>query len=157
MRSLALRNILFTILQPGIVAGVIPYYIAREDFQDAFAATFGIGQWMGIVLSTIGAAITGYCIIEFATRGQGTLSPADPTQKLVTTGLYRYSRNPMYIGVTALLVGEAMFTQSLYLFVYSALVFAAFCTFVVVREEPRLHKSFGREYEMYRARVRRWF
>ena len=96
------------------------------------------------------------CIISFAVKGRGTLSPADPTKKLVVTGLYRYSRNPMYIGVVMILTGEAIFFQSVSLWIYLLVVIIAFNIFILLHEEPRLQKDFGEEYKKYCQKVRRW-
>lgn len=97
-----------------------------------------------------------HCIVRFAIDGLGTLSPADPTKRLVTFGLYRFSRNPMYVGVMMILLGEVVFTQSAYLLFYSIGIFVLFNLFIVYREEPRLKKDFGQDYETYRKTVRRW-
>jgi protein-S-isoprenylcysteine O-methyltransferase Ste14 len=75
--------------------------------------------------------------------GKGTLSPADPTKKLVVKGLYRFSRNPMYVGVTMMLVGESIFFQSTALWTYSLIIFIAFNIFILFFEEPRLLDDFG--------------
>lgn len=96
------------------------------------------------------------CIVRFATEGKGTLSPIDPTKKLVVKGLYNYSRNPMYVGVILLLVGEAFFWQSLMLAGYSTLVFIGFNLFIIFHEEPRLKRDFKDEYKAYCEKVRRW-
>lgn len=154
--SLFWRNLLFTILQPGMVAGLIPWFIARRAFADTFAIPFGIGQYLGITITAIGAGITLHCIARFAIEGRGTLSPADPTRQLVLHGLYRFTRNPMYIGVTLTLVGEAVFTGSASLWIYSGSIFAVFNIYIIYWEEPRLRKDFGSSYEAYCRRVRRW-
>lgn len=156
MLSLLLRNLIFTILQPGIVVGLIPYLIAKDIFHYFLHSRFGLLQYMGIAFFSFGIIITLYCILEFASKGFGTLSPADPTRKLVMTGLYKYSRNPMYIGVLLCLIGEVLFAESLYLLIYSAAVFIVFYLFVVTREEPRLLKDFGSAYQEYKRKVRRW-
>jgi protein-S-isoprenylcysteine O-methyltransferase Ste14 len=96
------------------------------------------------------------CIVNFAIKGKGTLSPADPTKELVTGGLYRFSRNPMYIGVMMILIGEAIFFQSFSLWIYSLVVFIGFNIFILVHEEPRLRKAFGDDYNNYCRKVRRW-
>jgi protein-S-isoprenylcysteine O-methyltransferase Ste14 len=84
------------------------------------------------------------------------LSPADPTKKLVISGLYKFSRNPMYIGVMLILVGECAFFSSISLLIYSTFVFIAFNLFILFHEEPRLENDFGAEYQQYRKTVRRW-
>ena len=97
------------------------------------------------------------CIFRFAVEGRGTLSPADPTKKLVIRGLYRFSRNPMYIGVMMILIGEAIFFQSKNLWIYLLFIFLAFNLFVLLVEEPRFRKDFGKDYYKYCKEVRRWF
>jgi protein-S-isoprenylcysteine O-methyltransferase Ste14 len=154
--SLALSTIFFTALQPGLVAGYFPWLIARDDFQGRLAQPFGLQQYLGIVIGMLGFVIMMICIARFAMEGMGTLSPADPTKRLVIRGLYKYSRNPMYIGVTGLLVGESVFTQSSALWMYSIIVFAMFNLYIVFFEEPRLKRDFGKEYGDYCAAVRRW-
>lgn len=104
----------------------------------------------------VGFLILLWCILRFATEGKGTISPLDPTKKLVARGLYRYSRNPMYIGVMLLLLGEVVFWQSPVLAAYAVVVFVGFNLFILLHEEPRLKRDFGTEYEMYLQTVRRW-
>jgi protein-S-isoprenylcysteine O-methyltransferase Ste14 len=155
-RSLFLRNLFFTLLQPGVVAGLIPYLIVRNTFRSLFSASFQAQQYSGIVIWMLGILIMTHCIIRFATDGQGTLSPADPTKRLVISGLYNYSRNPMYVGVMLILIGEAVFCQSAHLWIYSGIIFIAFYLFTVFWEEPRLRNDFGEEYVAYCRKVGRW-
>ena len=156
MLSLTLRNIFFTALQPGMVAGVFPYLILLRQSPQLFDGHFGLIQFFGIFFFVIGIAILFDCIVRFATQGRGTLSPADPTKKLVISGLYKYSRNPMYWGVMMILIGEAIFFESGNLWLYAAFIFTAFNLFILFFEEPRLRKEFGEEYDTYRKKVRRW-
>ena len=152
--ALFLKNLVFTILQPGLVAGLIPYLIIKE-YDGVYQDCFPIAFW-GYVLFIIGLAIMIYCIVSFGTRGLGTLSPAFPTQKLVLQGLYKYSRNPMYVGVLMILIGEAIVFKSIHLSVYTLLVFLGFHLFIIYFEEPRLKRDFGEEYKAYMTEVRRW-
>jgi len=154
--SLFLRNLFFTILQPGVVAGLIPFLLARKNFENAFAGAFHVQHGVGMFVFLAGVTITLHCIANFAIHGRGTLSPADPTQRLVISGLYKFSRNPMYVGVMLTLIGEAIFTQSVDLWGYSLTVFTAFNLFIIFREEPRLKKDFGTSYHEYCKTVRRW-
>ncbi len=126
MQSLFLRNLIFTILQPGIVAGLIPFLIAKNDFKFFLTRSSGIFQYLGIVIFLLGISIMIHCIVKFAMSGRGTLSPVDPTKNLVISGLYKYSRNPMYVGVMLILIGETILTQNIYLLIYSCLVFIGF-------------------------------
>jgi protein-S-isoprenylcysteine O-methyltransferase Ste14 len=156
MVSLLLRNLFFTILQPGIVAGLIPFLILKEGASNILAQPLIFHHYLGATVFFIGLVIMITCIISFAVKGRGTLSPADPTKRLVVTGLYKFSRNPMYIGVMLILIGEAAFFSSRSLWVYSAIVFMAFNLFIILHEEPRLKRDFGTEYQQYGRTVRRW-
>lgn len=157
MLSLLLRNLFFTILQPGIVTGLIPFWILGRQVKDNFTLSWDTYQYSGAIVFFIGLIIMLSCIISFAVKGKGTLSPADPTKRLVITGLYKYSRNPMYVGVMMILIGESIFFQSFSLAIYSTVIFIAFSLFIRSKEEPRLKKDFGEEYVRYCQRVRRWF
>ena len=152
--SLLLRNLIFTVLQPGLVAGVIPYYILGGDIR--LETPWSFQTYGGIFLLTAGLIIMLRCILQFVWEGKGTLSPIDPTRRLVVRGLYRYSRNPMYVGVMMILIGEALATQSTSLWIYLAIIFVAFNLFIVIHEEPRLRKDFGQDYLNYCDKVRRW-
>jgi len=156
MLSLLLRNLIFTILQPGLVAGLIPFWLLREKANGIFVQRFQFYHYSGAMVFVVGLIIMLSCIISFAVKGRGTLSPADPTRKLVITGLYRFSRNPMYVGVMLILIGEAIFFQSDSLLIYLLVVFITFNIFILLREEPRLRKDFGEEYSRYCEQVRRW-
>lgn len=153
MASLFFRNLFFTLLQPGLVAAFFPYLIVKG----AVSKTGGAVQIAGIVLGLTGLVVMLACIFRFATEGQGTLSPADPTKNLVAGGFYRYSRNPMYLGVMGILVGESIFFGIVPLWLYSLLVFAVFNLFIVFVEEPRLKRDFGEAWADYCRRVGRWF
>src|SRR5262245_13541917 len=134
MLSLFLRNLLFTALQPGLVAGLFPYLILKGESPELFQGQLGLLQYFGIFLFLIGAVVLVDCIIRFAVQGEGTLSPADPTRKLVISGLYKYSRNPMYWGVMLILVGEALFFESRGLWMYALFIFIAFYIFIILVE-----------------------
>ncbi len=156
MLSLLLRNLFFTILQPGLVAGLIPYWILTAKLNKAFARPLQSYQTFAILLFLIGLVIILDCIIRFAVEGRGTLSPADPAKKLVSTGLYKFSRNPMYVGVMMILIGEALFFRSGSLLIYLLFIFVAFNLFIILVEEPRLARVFVDEYYQYCQKVRRW-
>jgi len=103
-----------------------------------------------------GTAILLRCIRDFAVVGRGTLSPIDAPRKLVVAGLYRYVRNPMYVGVTMVLVGEVLFFKSLALLEYTVVWFGVVNLFVLFYEEPTLKRRFGESYDRYRRSVGRW-
>jgi protein-S-isoprenylcysteine O-methyltransferase Ste14 len=104
-----------------------------------------------------GAAAVLDCFARFALEGRGTPAPVAPTENLVVSGLYRHVRNPMYVGVVAAIVGQALWFGSPVLLEYAVLVWLAFFAFVVLYEEPTLRRRFGPAYDNYRANVRRWW
>lgn len=156
MFSLVIRNMIFAILQPGVIAGVIPYLIIRNKIVEFPPQTFLTQHYTGCIVFILGFFIMTTCIISFAVKGRGTLSPADPTKKLVTSGLYRYSRNPMYVGVMLILIGEAIFFLICGLLIYLMFIFIAFNLFIILVEEKRLKRDFGNQYKAYCDSVRRW-
>lgn len=151
-----LRNTFFTLLQPGVVAGLIPYYLLRGAIDPIIKKPFGLEQLGGAFIFVVGFIIMIDCILRFAYQGKGTLSPADPTRELVVKGLYQYSRNPMYIGVMLILAGEAIFFEQGRFWFYVIGVALLFNLFIIFVEEPRLKRDFGAAYEAYRKKVRRW-
>lgn len=151
---LGARSLLWIVLLPGMIAGYIPWrYFGlggfTPDLRDArqLVALLGIGA---------GAALLLTCVWEFARSGHGTLSPVDPPRELVVRGLYRYVRNPMYVGVTTILLGEALLMGSSALLLYWAGFFTLANLFVLLYEEPALRRRFGPSYDAYVRRVRRW-
>ena len=148
-----LRTILFTFLVPGMEFVVIPYLLLRR-----FGSQFDLGQirLLALVFFVPGVAIITWCFIDFIRRGRGTPAPYDPPRRLVVVGLYRHVRNPQYIGVGLVLLGEALFFGSLVLLGYAALFMVGYHLFVRFYEEPTLTKLFGEDYNRYCATVPRW-
>jgi protein-S-isoprenylcysteine O-methyltransferase Ste14 len=105
---------------------------------------------------SVGAGVLFRCIWDFAVAGRGTLAPVDPPRHLVVRGLYRYVRNPMYVGVVTILLGEALLFRSLALLCYAGIFLFVVHLFIVVYEEPALRRQFGESYENYCRRVHRW-
>lgn len=110
----------------------------------------------GIPLLLVGVILLFWCVRDFYVAGRGTLAPWSPPKHLVTVGLYRVSRNPMYIAVVLILCGWAVIFSSRALWVYTVGVALAFHLRVVFNEEPWLGRTHGGEWLVYRARVRRW-
>lgn len=113
-------------------------------------------QLVGLVAVAVGVVLLIACIWEFAKSGRGTLSPVDPPRELVVRGLYRYVRNPMYLSVTVILLGEVLLAWSRALLLYWAVWFVLVNVFVTWYEEPALRRQFGESYERYARNVRRW-
>ncbi|HET7234316.1 MAG TPA: isoprenylcysteine carboxylmethyltransferase family protein [Longimicrobium sp.] len=148
-----LKTLLFTVLVPGTVAGLIPAWIRGGWALRGPAWAVAAG---GATLAA-GIAIYLWCAWDFATAGRGTPSPTHPPRALVVRGLYRHSRNPMYVGVVLAVLGQAVWARSPGLFGYAAFLAAAFHLRVVVFEEPYLRRTFGAAYGGYVAAVPRWF
>lgn len=147
---LFLRAVFAFLALPGAVAFAVPLWIAR-----ASAGPSGL-QLLGLLPVAGGIALLLWCVREFYVSGRGTLAPWSPPKHLVTSGPYRVCRNPMYVAVTALLLGWALLFWSQALLVYAACVAAAFHLRVVLFEEPWAAERFGDEWQAYRARVPRW-
>jgi protein-S-isoprenylcysteine O-methyltransferase Ste14 len=152
---LVLRSLFFTVVVPGTVTILIPYLILSGR------SSIVIERWdalrcLSLVPILAGAGALLRCIWDFAVAGRGTLAPIDPPTELVVRGLYRYVRNPMYLGVLCLLLGEAALFQSAALLVYTAGWFLVVHLFVVMYEEPTLRTQFGESYAHYCSAVRRW-
>lgn len=110
----------------------------------------------GGVLLGAGAAVLLDCFRRFAIEGLGTPAPVFPTRTLVVSGLYRFVRNPMYCGVLAAIVGQALLLGSTSLLLYAAAVWLGFHLFVLLYEEPALRASYGAAYDLFVAAVPRW-
>lgn len=112
-----------------------------------------VQQVLGMIFAATGAAIALWCIFTFASAGKGTPAPFDPPRRLVVQGLYRFVRNPMYIGAGLALAGASLFYGSVSILGYAGLLFLITHSFVVWYEEPVLGRSFGKKYELYCRRV----
>jgi protein-S-isoprenylcysteine O-methyltransferase Ste14 len=149
--SLFLKNLAFTLAVPGTVAVYVPWLIARGQppAPPGYVAA-------ALALFALGGAVYLRCLWDFAGFGGGTPAPVDAPRRLVVRGLYRHTRNPMYLGVLAVILGWAVLFRALPLLLYAAAVGGIFHLFTVFFEEPHLRKVFGSEYEAYCARVGRW-
>ncbi len=148
MSSLFWKALLAFLALPAIVAFVVPLGLLRPP-----GAPLGLG---GGIVAAAGIAVLLRCVVEFHVAGRGTLAPWSPPTKLVTTGPYRWSRNPMYLGVLLILWGWAAGFQSRALAVYALGATVAFHLRIVFGEEPWLSRTFGEEWTRYKARVPRW-
>ena len=111
---------------------------------------------LGGVLLVLGAALVIETTTRFVLQGRGTPAPWAPPERFVVRGSYRVVRNPMYLGVIALIVGQGLLLGRELLFVWAAAAWLLFHLFVVLEEEPGLRRRFGPEYEGYCAQVARW-
>jgi protein-S-isoprenylcysteine O-methyltransferase Ste14 len=150
-----LGSALFFVAAPATVAGLIPWLIAHWEFQPPFLAAEPM-RWVGIAFIVVGVPGLLDSFARFALQGLGTPAPIAPTRNLVVTGLYRHVRNPMYVSVVAIILGQALLFGDWRLLLYGALIFLAFHIFVLAYEEPTLRQCYEVEYETYRANVPRW-
>ena len=93
---------------------------------------------------------------RFAWQGLGTPAPVFPTRHLVVTGLYRYVRNPMYVAVVAVILGQSLLFGNARVLGYGAIVWLVFHLFVSTHEEPTLRAKYGNEYQLFCSNVPRW-
>jgi protein-S-isoprenylcysteine O-methyltransferase Ste14 len=149
-----LRSAFFTLVLPGTVLVWVPLWLSTLSGD-----TWEIGavRWVGVLPLVIGAGGLLWCIWDFGRVGKGTLAPVDPPRFVVRSGLYRFVRNPMYVSVLTVLVGEILVFRSPRLLVWGLIVAVAFHVWVVAYEEPALRRQFGAEYAAYCCHVPRWF
>ncbi len=145
-----IRVILAFLALPALVAGLFPWLFSTIPALPIFQSSYGV------ILLVIGGGILIASVVSFYCRGRGTLAPWDPPKRLVAQDLYRFNRNPMYIGVVALLFGWALITGNPWNYGYAALMFAVFHMRVVFYEEKEMERLFGSEWDDYRRAVPRW-
>jgi protein-S-isoprenylcysteine O-methyltransferase Ste14 len=152
---LFLKVMIFAVVAPGTFALLIPYLLLTL-YGDAHPhSSRQLGNLGGLPMA-LGAVVYIRCLWDFAVTGRGTPALIDPPKNLVVCGLYRYVRNPMYIGSVMVLFGEAILFQAAVLCGYAAVVFVAFYLLVLLYEEPTLLRLFGDSYRQYCRSVPRW-
>ena len=145
-----IRAAVFIAILPAAIAGWIPWVIDRPHsgapaVHDA-----------GVALVAVGWGILLWCALDFGRHGKGTPAPYDPPRALVTSGLYEFVRNPMYVGVLTAVLGWALWFWSGWVAFYFVFMALAFHARVLLYEEPALARSFGGEFARYRESVPRW-
>jgi protein-S-isoprenylcysteine O-methyltransferase Ste14 len=146
---------LFLLIAPGTVAGYVPWRISGWRIQTPLLHYLPF-RWLGVLLIVAGVPLLLDSFARFALKGMGTPAPVFPTRHLVVSGLYRYVRNPMYLAVAAVTLGQGLLFGDVRVLEYGVLVGLGFHVFVVFYEEPALRRSFGAEYETFCANVGRW-
>jgi protein-S-isoprenylcysteine O-methyltransferase Ste14 len=150
-----LGSIVFFGVAPGVVAGWVPYVLSGWRLEKPIFGFDG-GRLFGGILVLTGVVCLIDCFARFAIPGKGTPAPVAPTERLIASGCYRFVRNPMYVAVIAIIIGQSLLLGSAVLFGYALVVWLACHIFVLVYEEPTLHKQFGESYRVYQSYVRRW-
>jgi protein-S-isoprenylcysteine O-methyltransferase Ste14 len=153
--SAVLGSVLFFVVAPCLAAGLVPWWISRWQFRPPFLG-LEVTRAIGVLLMMAGVPGVVDSFARFALQGLGTPAPVAPPQRLVVTGLYRYVRNPMYVSVVAIVLGQALLLGDWRLLVYGALFWLGCHIFVLVYEEPTLRRTFGAGYEAFCANVPRW-
>jgi protein-S-isoprenylcysteine O-methyltransferase Ste14 len=145
------RAVIAFLALPGVVAFIVPiawlWYAGRTQ----------VTRPVGLVILAAGVAALLWCVRDFYVVGKGTLAPWAPPQHMVIVGLYRHTRNPMYVAVILILLGWALTFDLAALYLYAAAVAIAFHLRVVLGEEPWLARRHGTSWDEYISRVPRWF
>jgi protein-S-isoprenylcysteine O-methyltransferase Ste14 len=147
------KTLIFIFIAPATVTIYLPYWLLAGR---AGTPQIGPVRYVGLLPIIVGACIELWCAWDFAVTGRGTPAPFDPPKELVARGLYAYVRNPMYLGVGLVVLGEALFFASRTLLWYAAGALVCANLFVLLYEEPTLRRKFGVAYEGYCAAVPRW-
>jgi protein-S-isoprenylcysteine O-methyltransferase Ste14 len=151
----ALGTVVFVVLVPGSVVVLGPWLLTGWHVAPPLLG-WRVTRWLGAALLVSGLPLFAAFNLRFVVEGRGTPAPIAPTERLVVGGPFRWVRNPGYVSVVALLVGQALVFGSPGLLAYAVIVSIAFHLFVVLYEEPALRRQFGADYERYCRAVPRW-
>lgn len=152
---LSLKTALAIVLVPGAACLLFPYFILKSSHIQ-LDRSIGLPQVLGMVIAALGISMILWVGATFVRRGKGTPIPIEPPKRLVINGLYRYVRNPMYVGAVLIVIAEGIYFGSWLLLLYAAGLWAMLHLAMVIFEEPQLKRRFGKEYEQYMAVVPRW-
>ena len=144
----------FFIAAPCVVAGVVPWLLT-DHYRLPLSTVPGFIP-LGWLLIVAAIALLVHSFARFALEGLGTPAPVAPTERLVIGGVYRHVRNPMYVAVLSIILGQALLFSSWAVVVYAVIATTAMISFVKLYEEPTLARRYGAEYETYRRNVPGW-
>ena len=144
------RAVLAFLVLPAVVGGLVPWLLLSSDRWRMR------GTFLGWPVSVVGAFVLCWCVWDFYRIGKGTLAPWNPPKNLVVDGLYRFVRNPMYVGLLCWLVGWSLIAGSPVLGGYTIVLAFVFHLRVLFYEEPTLARMFGEDWTRYRTTVNRW-
>jgi protein-S-isoprenylcysteine O-methyltransferase Ste14 len=155
------RHLRAIIALPFLVLVVFPTLLTL--LGGGLKAGWGYGRQLDLIITIVGALLIldgllllGLSISQFMTRGEGTLAPWDPTQKLVVEGIYRYVRNPMHSGVFMVLYGEGLMFASMPILIFATAFVLIHLLYIPLSEERGLERRFGEEFKTYKKNVPRW-
>lgn len=150
-----LKTLIWTVFVAGTATVLVPYLLLTSRIN-LFQVKLSSLRYVGIIPMLLGTCFYLWCAWDFTFAGKGTPAPFDPPKKIVVRGLYRFVRNPIYVAVILVLVGEAILFESNVLLIYAAILFLGFHLWTRYYEEPVLRRRFGESYESYCDRVPRW-
>ncbi len=150
-----LGTLLFVLVLPGTVMIYLPWALTGFQSQEPLLGT-SLTRVAGVLVLIAAIPLFLEFLWRFVEEGHGTPAPIAPTEKLVVGGTFRRVRNPGYVAVVGILLGEALVLGSVVLLAYAAGIWLIFHLFVLLYEEPTLRRQFGTEYEAYCRRVPRW-
>ena len=145
----------FTVLV--IIPGLIIYFSPVWNLSYVLGSSSQMLYGIGLLAFFISSAFFVSTLVLFIRISEGTLAPWDPSQKLVVRGYYRHLRNPMILGIVALLFSEALIFDSLLIMIWCLLFVLINHLYFIRKEEPDLLKRFGEEYRIYQQNVPRWW
>jgi len=152
--SAIVGSAIFFVVAPGVVAGLLPWLLT-DRYRMPLSTAPGF-ELLGSILIVAAIAVLVHSFARFALEGMGTPAPVAPTEKLVVGGIYRHVRNPMYVAVLSIILGQVLVFASWVLLAYAVVGAVAMTTFVKLYEEPTLARRYGADYEAYRRAVPGW-
>jgi protein-S-isoprenylcysteine O-methyltransferase Ste14 len=148
-------SFLVTLLIPLVTFLVVPYLFISYDLA-TWPQMFGVWQIIASLLILLGLFLVGWVSVAYTRHGKSTPVPFTTPKKFVADGPYTFSRNPMYVGMMVVLIGEALLLQAPWLLIFTAALCLLFFLYVRFIEEPRLIQRFGSSYQTYMKHVPRW-
>ena len=147
----------FFVAAPGVVAGLVPWLLTGWVLRPTSEPSLIVRGCLAAAAVLSGLVVLVGAFVRFVREGAGTPAPVAPTDRLVVGGTFRFVRNPMYVAVVTILLGQSVLFASTTVLIYTLFVWAAMAAFVHWYEEPVLAARYGRQYEDYRRNVRAWW
>jgi protein-S-isoprenylcysteine O-methyltransferase Ste14 len=152
----AVGSAVFFLVGPGVFVGLIPWLLTGWQVREP-VLYWAPMRVLGVILLVAGLIALIQAFVRFVVEGLGTPVPVAAPERLVVGGVYRYVRNPMYVAILAIVVGQALLLGQLGLLLYAAGIWLITAAFVRFYEEPALRRRFGADYEAYRRAVPAWW
>jgi protein-S-isoprenylcysteine O-methyltransferase Ste14 len=155
-RLAAVGSAVFFVVGPGVVAGLVPWLLTGWQMRQPVPYWAPV-RVVGVIMLAAGLIVLTQAFARFVAEGLGTPAPNAPPQRLVVGGAYRYVRNPMYVALLAVIVGQALLLGQLGLLLYATALWLFAAAVVRWYEEPGLRRRFGADYDAYRRAVPAWW